>query len=72
MLDRLAALGERVNRWRRASRNEREERGSLPPLVEAAFDHLRQTIAKRLNNDADAEARLAEILARTAAELQRS
>jgi DNA-binding PadR family transcriptional regulator len=72
VLDRLAALGERVNRWRRASRGEREERGSLPPLVEAALDHLRQTVAKRLDNDADAEARLAEILARAATELQRS
>jgi DNA-binding PadR family transcriptional regulator len=72
VLDRLAALGERVNRWRRASRGEREERGSLPPLVEAAFDHLRQTVAKRLDNDADAEARLVEILARTDADLQRS
>jgi DNA-binding PadR family transcriptional regulator len=72
VLDRLAALGERVNRWRRASRGERNERGSLPPLVEAAFDHLRQTVAKRLDNDADAEARLVEILARAATELQRS
>jgi DNA-binding PadR family transcriptional regulator len=72
VLDRLAALGERVNRWRRDSRGEREGRGSLPPLVEAAFDHLRQTVAKRLDNDADAEARLVEILARAAGELQRS
>src|ERR1700691_2012798 len=45
VLDRLAALGERVNRWRRAAR---EDRRSLPPLVEAAFDHLRQTVSKRL------------------------
>lgn len=72
VLERLAALGERVNRWRRASRSERDERGTLPPLVEAAFDHLRQTVAKRLDNDADAEPRLVEILARAATELQRS
>jgi len=70
VLDRLAALGERVNRWRRASRGEREERRSLPPLVEAAFDHLRQTVSKRLDSDAEAEARLVEILARADAELQ--
>ncbi len=69
VLDRLAALGERVNRWRRASRAEREDR-ALPPLVEAAFDHLRQTVSKRLENDAEAEARLVEILARAAADLQ--
>jgi DNA-binding PadR family transcriptional regulator len=72
VLDRLAALGERVSRWRRDSRGEREQRASLPALVEAAFDHLRQTVAKRLDKDADAEARLVEILARAASELQRS
>src|SRR6202451_3175399 len=43
VLDRLAALGERVNRWRRSSRGDREDRRSLPPLVEAAIDHLRAT-----------------------------
>jgi DNA-binding PadR family transcriptional regulator len=72
VLDRLATLGERVNRWRRAARGEREERRSLPPLVEAAFDHLRATVGKRLENDVEAEARLVEILARADAELQRS
>ena len=70
MLDRLAALGERVNRWRRAARGERENRRTLPPLVEAAFDHLRETVGKRLEGDVDAEASLVEILARTDAELQ--
>lgn len=71
VLDRLAALGERVNRWRRASRGEREERSTLPSLVEAALDHLRATLGKRLEADSDAEARLVEILAHTDAELQR-
>jgi DNA-binding PadR family transcriptional regulator len=68
VLDRLAAIGERVSRWRRAARGERE--AELPPLVDAAIKHLREIVAKRLDDDADAEARLAEILARTAAELQ--
>jgi DNA-binding PadR family transcriptional regulator len=72
VLDRLTALGERVNRWRRTARGDREDRQSLPPLVEAALDHLRATIGKRLGTDADAEARLVEILARTDADLQRS
>ena len=71
VLDRLAALGERVNRWRRTTRGERGDRQSLPPLVEAALDHLRETVGKRLENDAEAEAGLVEILARTDAELQR-
>jgi len=67
--ERLTAIGERVNRWRR-ERGERGSRRNLPPLVEAAFDHLRETVGKRLDNDADAEARLVEILARAATELQ--
>jgi DNA-binding PadR family transcriptional regulator len=70
VLDRLAALGERVNRWRRRERGDREGRRNLPPLVEAAFDHLRETVSKRLDNDAEDEARLVEILARAATELQ--
>src|SRR5258708_38283652 len=71
VLDRLTALGERINRWRRSERGERGNRRNLPPLVEAAFDHLRETVGKRLEGDADDEARLVEILARAAAELQR-
>ncbi len=70
VLARLAALGERVNRWRRSERGERGDRRSLPPLVEATFDHLRETVGKRLDNDAGDEARLVEILARAATELQ--
>src|SRR5580658_211889 len=70
VLDRLAALGERVNRWRRAARGDREDRQTLPPLVEAALDHLRATLSKRLDDDAEAETRLVEILVRTDAELQ--
>ena len=72
VLDRLAALGERVSRWRRTARGERDERRALPQLVEATLQHLRETIGKRLDNDPDIEARLVEILARTAADLQRS
>ena len=71
VLDRLTALGERVNRWRRASRGERDNRSSLPPLVEAAFNHLREIVGKRLENDADTEAAIAEVLAGAAADLQR-
>ncbi len=72
VLDRLTALGERVNRWRHTVRGRRNDRRALPPLVEAAFDHLRETIGKRLENDPAAEARLVEILVRTDADLQRS
>jgi len=70
VLDRLGAIGERVNRFQRAERSERGSRRTLPALVEAAFDHLRDTVGKRLENDAEAESRLVEILARAATELQ--
>ena len=70
VLERLNALGERVGRWRRKVR-EREDRSSLPPLTEAALEHLRETISKRLAGDAEAEAHLVEILARAAADSQR-
>ena len=71
VLDRLTSLGERVNRWRRSERGERDNRHSLTPLTQAAFDHLRETVGKRLEGDAEAEASLVEILARADAELQR-
>src|SRR5579862_3387745 len=71
VLDRLSALGERVNRWRRSERGERGNRRNLPPLVEAALAHLRDTIGKRLDSDAEDEARLVEILARATTELQK-
>jgi DNA-binding PadR family transcriptional regulator len=71
VLDRLTALGERVSRWRRAARGERDDRRTLPPLVEAAFDHLRETVSKRLEADSESEASLVEILARAAGDLQR-
>jgi DNA-binding PadR family transcriptional regulator len=70
ILARLSALGERMNRWRRSERGERDNRRTLPPLVEATFDHLREAVSKRLAGDAEAESRLVEILARTATELQ--
>jgi DNA-binding PadR family transcriptional regulator len=66
--DIIKVVLERVGRWRRASRGERDDQ--LPPLVEAAFTHLRETVAKRIENDADDESRLVEILARAATELQ--
>jgi len=72
VLERLTALGERVTRWRRAYRGEREGRRELPPLVEAALNHLRATVSKRLEADADDEAHLVEILARVDAQLQRA
>src|ERR1700733_13478521 len=71
VLARLAAVGERVSQWQRDTRGERSDRRDLPPLTQAALDHLRETIGKRLKGDAEAEAHLVEILARAAADMQR-
>src|SRR5579863_7731972 len=68
VLGRLAAVGERVSRWQRDGRG---DRSGLPPLTQAALDHLRETIGKRLEGDAEAEAHLVEILARAAAAMER-
>jgi hypothetical protein len=40
--------------------------------VRAALDNLREVAAERLRNDADAEAKVVEALARAAAELRRA
>jgi DNA-binding PadR family transcriptional regulator len=71
VLERLTALGERVNRWRRRSGDDREDRGDMPPLVEAAFEHLRGIVRQRLESGAETEASVAETLAGAAADLQR-
>jgi len=72
VLDRLAALGDRVNRWRRASRRAREDQQPLPALVESALDHLRDVVTSRLESNSDNEASIVEVLAGAAADLQRS
>ena len=64
VLARLTAIGESAARMRRASEDERNSRRSLPVLVDAALTHLRETVGRRLADDAEAEARLVEILAR--------
>ncbi len=75
VLERLAAIGERVSRMRRRfERGDDDDRGGpkVPPLVRAALDNLREVAARRLEDDAEAEAKLVEILARAAAELKKA
>jgi DNA-binding PadR family transcriptional regulator len=71
VLERLAAIGERVTRMRRRFGDD-DERQRLPPLVRAALENLGEIAATRLDADADAEAKLVEVLARAAAELKKS
>lgn len=76
VLDRLAAFGERVARWRRRGpRDERETDGEHGPgvsrLIGAAIENLREIAAERLAADAESEPRVVDVLARAAAELRR-
>jgi DNA-binding PadR family transcriptional regulator len=71
LLDRLATIGERVARWRRMSGRDADDRRAVPPLVEAALSNLRETALTRVEADADAEARVVEILARAALEMKK-
>jgi DNA-binding PadR family transcriptional regulator len=71
VLDRLATIGERVARWRRMSGRDADDRRDVPPLVEAALSNLREAAATRIDADAQAEARVVEILARAALEMKR-
>jgi DNA-binding PadR family transcriptional regulator len=70
VLDRLSTIGERVARWQRMSGRDADDR-TIPPLVEAALSNLREVALTRLDADAQAEARIVEILARAAMEMKR-
>ncbi len=78
VLERLSAIGEKVSRMRRHfdrdeyQRGDRDGRNRLPPLVRAAIDNLREVAAERLEDDAEAETKLVEVLARAAAELKKA
>ena len=74
VLERLGAMGERVTRMRRRAQSEEDElRGpSVSPMVRAAIENLREIAAKRLEDDADAEAKVVEILVAAASQLRRT
>ena len=74
VLARLTAVGEKISRIRQRETEREEERNapSVPPLVRAALVNLRDVASKRLAEDADAEAKIVEVLARAATELKRS
>ncbi len=77
VLARLAAIGEKLARMRRKWRSEgdEEEGTSVPKLVDAALDNLREVAVKRLEAEGaagDAETRIVEILARAAQDIRGS
>lgn len=72
VMKRLAFIGEKAARIRERMEGEQEgERGGRYPLVRAAFDNLREQTRERLKSDADAEAKVVEILARAANEIRK-
>jgi DNA-binding PadR family transcriptional regulator len=74
VLDRLAALSEKVAQWRKWTNREREDGGhgaDLPRLVRAALDDLREIAAERLVASPEAETRIVEALMRAVAELRK-
>ncbi|HVY57594.1 MAG TPA: PadR family transcriptional regulator [Xanthobacteraceae bacterium] len=73
VLERLTQVGEKIARMRRRQQEREDESGSsVSPLVRAALLNLREVAAKRLAEDADAEPKVVDVLARAAAELKRS
>jgi DNA-binding PadR family transcriptional regulator len=76
VLDRLASFGDKVARMRRRfGRDENVEEPEdrrLPQLVRAALDNLRDVVAKRLDADEDAEAKIVDALARAAVDLRKN
>jgi DNA-binding PadR family transcriptional regulator len=75
VLERLAKIGSKIARVRaRFGRDDEadNDRHGLPTLVRAALENLREVAQARLGNDADAEAKLVEILARAAQEMKKA
>ncbi len=72
VLARLEALGKKLARRRRAWEDRHgDDDTSVPKLVNAALDNLREVAAKRLGTgDEDAETKIVEILARAAQEIR--
>ncbi len=71
VLDRLAAVGEKISRMRRRDEREHERSSSGPALVRAALENLRDVALRHLEQEPEAEPRVVELLARAAGELKR-
>jgi DNA-binding PadR family transcriptional regulator len=72
VLERLTAVGEKIARMRRRIRSDERDHNGLPKLVRAALENLREVAAKRLETDAEAEAKVVDVLARAAQELRKT
>jgi DNA-binding PadR family transcriptional regulator len=87
VLERMSAIGEKAKRIRehfarpeyddderrgRRRGRGRDEDGRVPPLVRAALDNLRDVAEQVIEGNADAEAKVVELLARAAQELKKT
>ena len=72
VLERLDAVGERMRCAAAARTTTAAADAKVPRLVRAALENLREVAAGRLKDDADAEAKVVEVLARAAAELKKN
>ena len=72
VLQRLDAVGERMRSRRRDDDNDGRRGPRVPRLVQAALENLREAAAARLADDAEAEAKVVEVLARAATELKKT
>ena len=63
----------REGRGRRHGRDRDDgERSSIPPLVRAALENLREIAARQIDADEDAETKIVELLARAAQEMKKN
>jgi DNA-binding PadR family transcriptional regulator len=71
VLNRFAAVGEKVSRMRRRNERDDERSNSVPPLVRAALENLRDVSLARLDHQPEAEPEVVELLARAAGDMKR-
>lgn len=71
VLSRLAKIGEKITHMRRRFGWEDDERDSISPLVRGALENIRELAIKRVKESIDTEAKVVDILVRTADELRR-
>src|ERR1700737_4594721 len=70
VMNRLSYIGKKAEHMRRRFGEEEDSRRS-PPLVQAAFDNLRDVALKRLRENPDSETRIVGVLPRAAGELRK-
>jgi DNA-binding PadR family transcriptional regulator len=71
VLDRFAAVGEKISRLRRRDERDDERTNAGPPLVRAALENLRDVALKRLDDEPEAEPKVVALLARAASDMKR-